>query len=187
MNRKERLGIMRVTGGKKRGALLSVPDTYDIRPTSDKVKQAVFNMLAFSEISGKCLDLFAGSGAMGIEAISRMNLFCDFADTDTKTVSKNVEKCGFCDNCKIYKDDFLNFLKKTNNTYGLVFLDPPYHKGYLQKALFELVNLKLLEKNAIIVTESDFDEEYKIPDEIKIVKEKKYGRIKIKIGVFDPQ
>lgn len=178
---------MRVTGGKKRGTALFVPEDYNIRPTSDKVKQAVFNMLAFSSVYGKCLDLFSGSGAMGIEAISRNDAFCDFVDKDVKTVSKNVEKCGFCDNCKIHKDDFLNFLKKTNNAYGLVFLDPPYHKGYLQKALFELVNLKLLEKNAIIVMESDFDEEYEIPKEIEIVKEKKYGRIKIKIGVFDPQ
>lgn len=186
-NQKERLGIMRVTGGRKRGALLFVPDTDDIRPTSDKVKQAVFNMLAFSEISGNCLDLFAGSGAMGIEAVSRMNLFCDFADIDTKTVLQNVKKCGFEKECAIHREDFSVFLSKTKNTYGLVFLDPPYHKGYIEKALFGLVENKLLAKGATVVAESDFDEEYKIPNEIKIIKEKNYGRIKIKIGVFDPQ
>lgn len=178
---------MRVTGGKKRGTLLFVPDNYDIRPTSDKVKQAIFNMIAFNEFDGFCLDLFAGSGAMGIEAVSRLNLFCDFVDKDTKTVSKNVEKCGFSDNCNINKDDFLSFLKKSKNTYSLVFLDPPYHKGYIEKALFELVKNHLLKDGATIVMESDFDEEYKIPQEIKVTKEKNYGRIKIKIGVYDPQ
>lgn len=178
---------MRVTGGKKRGTQLFVPDTYDIRPTSDKVKQAVFNMIAFLPIFGNCLDLFAGSGAMGIEAISRLDVFCDFSDKDISTVLKNVKKCGFEKECEIHRDDFLNFLGKTKNTYGLVFLDPPYHKGFLQKALFELVRKKLLEKNAVVVMESDFDEEYDIPEEIEIIKEKSYGRIKIKIGVFDPQ
>ena len=86
---------MRVTSGKKRGTLLDVPDGDDIRPTSDKVKQAIFNMLQFMEFEGKCLDLFSGSGAMGIEAISRMELFCDFVDKDTKTVEKNIKKWFF--------------------------------------------------------------------------------------------
>lgn len=177
---------MRVTGGKKRGTLLDVPDSNDIRPTSDKVKQAVFNIIQFMEIGEKCLDLFAGSGAMGIEAISRTGCFCDFVDRDTKAVEKNIKKCGFSDNCVIHRSDFLSFLKKTNEKYSLVFLDPPYHKGYIPQALFQL-SKKNLQDNAIIVMESDFDEEYEIPKSIDIIKEKKYGRIKIKIGVFNPQ
>ena len=82
-----------------------------------------------------------------------------------------------------FKEDFEAFLNKTKNTYSLVFLDPPYHKDFIQKALFIMVKNNLLDKDAIIVMESDFDEEYIIPDEIKVIKEKCYGRIKIRIGV----
>ncbi len=175
---------MKVTSGIKKGTLLKVPDDLSVRPTTDKVKQAIYSMIQFLEPGEQALDLFSGSGAMGIEAVSRYQIKCDFVDKETKTVSENLKKCGFLEYATVYKDDFASFLKKTTKKYSLVFLDPPYHKGYIEASLELLTNRELLCKDALIIMESDGDEQYKIPDCIEVIKEKSYGRIKIKIGVF---
>ena len=175
---------MKVTSGIKRGTLLSTPEDLSIRPTTDKVKQAIFNMIQFMDTGTQALDLFSGSGSRGIEAISRYLIKCDFVDKDTTTAAKNIKKCNFSEYAEIYKDDFSSFLKKTKKKYSLIFLDPPYHKGYIESSLELLLKNSLLKDKAILIMESDSDEEYNIPQNIEIIKEKSYGRIKIRIGVF---
>ncbi len=175
---------MKVTSGTKRGTVLVAPEDLSVRPTTDKVKQAIFSMIQFMPLGEKALDLFSGSGAMGIEAISRYGMNCDFIDKETKIVLQNIKKCGFEKYASVYKEDFSFFLEKASKKYSLVFLDPPYHKGYLEKALELLTKKDLLEKEAVIIMESDNDENYIIPENIEIIKEKSYGRIKIKIGVL---
>lgn len=174
---------MQVNSGKNKGTHLFSSQDTKVRPTTDKVKQAIFNMISFISEKGDVLDLFAGSGAMGIEALSRGFPYCDFSDIDPVWVNKNVEKCKLKDSCSIFKGDYEAFLKKTDRKYSLVFLDPPYHKGYIEKSLFTLCERNLLKENAVIVIETDSDETFKIPEGIEIVKEKCYGRIKICIGV----
>ena len=95
-----------------------------------------------------------------------------------------MEKCRLSYSCNIIKSEFCDFLLKTDKKYSLVFLDPPYHKGYMEKSLYLLCERNLLENDAVVVMESDSDESFKIPDGIEIVKEKCYGRIKILIGVY---
>lgn len=175
---------MKVTSGIKKGTLLKTPDDLSVRPTTDKVKQAIYSMIQFLPLGEQVLDLFSGSGAMGIEAVSRYQIKCDFVDTETKTVLENLKKCEFLDYADVYKEDFSSFLKKADKKYSLVFLDPPYHKGYIDTALELLTKRGLLCEDAIIVMESDGDEQYNIPECIEVIKEKSYGRIKIKIGVF---
>lgn len=177
--------IMKVTSGIKRGTLLSTPEDLSIRPTTDKVKQAIFNMIQFMDVGTQALDLFSGSGSMGIEAISRYLIKCDFVDKDTKTTINNIKKCNFSDYADIYKEDFATFLKKTKKKYSLIFLDPPYHNDYITASLDFLLKNNLLEDNAVLIMESDSDEEYIVPENIEIIKEKSYGRIKIRIGVFN--
>ncbi len=175
---------MKVTSGTKRGTGLFVPEDLSVRPTTDKVKQAIYSMIQFMELGDYALDLFAGSGAMGIEAISRYQIKCDFVDKNTKTVAANLKKCDFLKYATVNETDFSAFLKTTDKKYSLVFLDPPYHKGYISEALTLLSERKLLSDEAVLILESDNDEEYDIPKNIEIIKEKGYGRIKIKIGVF---
>ena len=175
---------MQVNSGKNKGTRLFSSPELSVRPTTDKVKQAIFNMISFLVSEGNVLDLFAGSGALGIEALSRGFSWCDFCDSDPVWVKKNVEKCRLSDCCSIIKSDFCDFLLKTDKKYSLVFLDPPYHKGYMEKSLNILCEKDLLKEDAVVVIESDSDESFKIPDEIEIVKEKCYGRIKILIGVY---
>lgn len=178
---------MQVNSGKNKGTHLFSSPTPSVRPTTDKVKQAIFNIISFMTEDGNVLDLFAGSGAMGIEALSRGFLHCDFCDLNPEWVIKNIQKCRLEGNSRTYKGDYEAFLSKVSKEekkYSLVFLDPPYHKGYAENALFRLCEKKLLAENAVIVIETDFDESLKIPREIKIAKEKFYGRIKICIGVY---
>lgn len=175
---------MQVNSGKNKGTHLFSSFEITVRPTTDKVKQAIFNMISFLTSDGNVLDLFAGSGALGIEALSRGFSWCDFCDYDPVWVNKNVEKCRLSDSCNIVKSDYKEFLLKTDRKYSLVFLDPPYHKGYMEKSLLILCERGLLEKEAVIVMESDSNETFEIPKGIEIVKEKCYGRIKILIGVY---
>lgn len=177
---------MQVNSGKNKGTHLFSSPEPDVRPTTDKVKQAIFNIISFMISDGSVLDLFAGSGAMGIEALSRGFKECDFCDLNPVWIEKNVKKCRLEDKSRIVKSDFETFLQKVgteSKKYSLVFLDPPYHKGYVEKALFSLCEKKLLAENAVLVMETDSDESFKIPREIEIAKEKRYGRIKICIGV----
>ena len=178
---------MQVNSGKNKGTHLFSSQELSVRPTTDKVKQAIFNIISFMVRAGSVLDLFAGSGALGIEALSRGFEWCDFCDIDPAWVNKNVEKCRLKDSCSVNKCDYETFLlniAKKDKKYSLVFLDPPYHKGYVEKSLFILCEKNLLSDGAVIVIESDSDENYKIPDGIEIAKEKCYGRIKICIGVY---
>ena len=175
---------MQVNSGKNKGTHLFSSTDEAVRPTTDKVKQAIFNIISFMVTDGNVLDLFAGSGALGIEALSRGFQYCDFSDIEPVWVNKNIEKCRLKDKCSIHKGDFEAFLSKADRQYALVFLDPPYHKGYVEKSLSVLCERNLLTDGAVIVIETDSDEAYKIPDGIEIVKEKCYGRIKICIGVY---
>lgn len=174
---------MRVIAGEKRGTLLFSPPGRDIRPTYDRVRESVFGKLQF-EIPGKIiLDLFAGSGAMGIEALSRGAAFVYFVDRDEsaiKTVRANVEKTKYEEKCKIIKNDYTSIVKlfKNDEKFDIVFIDPPYASGYYEKTLLLLDESGLLNDNAILVLESDeaFAKELKNYTQKQI---KKYGKATI--------
>ena len=122
---------MRVVAGKARGIRLSVPKGIDIRPTSDRAKEAVFNSLhSRSAIEGaEVLDLFAGTGALGIEALSRGAKKATFVDKSSESlelVKENLKKSGFEKKAEIVKEDSLNWLQKSSKSPDLVLLDPPY-------------------------------------------------------------
>jgi 16S rRNA (guanine(966)-N(2))-methyltransferase RsmD len=170
---------LRVTSGIKKGAGLYCAAGSAVRPTTDKVKQSIFNIIQFSVAGKKVLDLFAGSGALGIESLSRNSDFCVFVDTDVETVKKNVNKLGFSEKCEIAKKDYLSFLNTARYQFSLVFLDPPYNKGYINTVLEKLNEKNLLLDSAIIAAECDSSEEVKIPECYDVRKTVTYGRVKI--------
>ncbi|MBO5408299.1 MAG: 16S rRNA (guanine(966)-N(2))-methyltransferase RsmD [Clostridia bacterium] len=176
---------MKVTSGIRKGALLQTAEDLSVRPTTDKVKQAIFNMIQF-EIPGRtALDLFAGSGALGIEALSRGARHCTFVDIQPGIVKKNIEKLRFAELSRIVRTDYLSFLEQCDTAFDLVFLDPPYQKGMLSKALEALVQRNLLLPGSLIVWEYDTGEEISVPEEIRIIKERNFGRVQIRIGAFE--
>lgn len=177
---------MRVISGSKRGATLFCPETDEIRPTTDRVKENIFNLIQFESSGRRVLDLFAGSGAMGIEALSRGAEFCIFADKSKiacEAVKKNIKKTSMEDKSRIVSEDFESFLSSLNDKFGLVFLDPPYHMGYIEKAIKKLISRNLLAKDAVIVAETDGDEEPGEFSGLCVKTVRTYGRVKITVYI----
>ncbi len=176
---------MKVTSGIRKGALLAASKDLSVRPTTDKVKQAVFNMIQFEISDRLVLDLFAGSGAMGIEALSRGAKHCTFVDIQPEIAKKNIEKVRFQDCSTVVKSDFQAYLSRCTEQFNLVFLDPPYDKGMLEVALAALVKNNLLLPDSLLVWECDAAEQIQTPENIRILKERTFGRVQVRIGALE--
>lgn len=174
---------MRVITGTARGRKLETLEGLDVRPTIDRVKEAMFSAIHFEIEGSKVLDLFAGSGQLGIEAVSRGAMSCTFVDaslSSLKVVRKNIATVGFEEQSSVYQGDFKTFLKTTRSKFNIVFLDPPYSKGIIPEAL-ELLQDKLYD-DAKIVCEHELDAE--LPEavgKIRMKKQYKYGKTKVTI------
>jgi len=147
---------MRVISGSARGRKLKEPVGNKIRPTSDKVKESVFNIIQFDVEGRNVLDLFAGSGQYGIEALSRGAKSVTFVDTATesvKLIKENLKICGFSDSAFVYARDAIRFLDG-DETYDLIFIDPPYDSLLADRAVRKIVEFDKLNNNGIIICES---------------------------------
>lgn len=174
---------MRVITGKARGRRLQTLDGTDVRPTTDNVKEAVFSIIQFSVEGRKFLDAFAGSGQMGIEALSRgaeRVFFLDRKKEAVNVIKNNLKTTELSDFATVLNTDTLSFLASTNERFDIVFLDPPYGTGILQSALEKIV--RVMNKNGMIICEHPTDEE--LPEQIEdfiLKKNYKYGKIIITI------
>lgn len=156
---------MRIVTGKVKGLKLKAPKGFSTRPTSDRVKESVFNvlngMINFSEVDS-VLDVFAGTGSLGLEALSRgasSATFIDFATTEI--ISENVRRAKFENVTKILRGDFDKMLRKISQQqlkFDLIFIDPPYKKSLAETALELISELNLLNDNGLIVVEHGADE-----------------------------
>lgn len=173
---------MRIVGGEYRSRLIAMPKGVEMRPTQDKVRQAVFNVLG--DISGrKALDLFAGSGAFGIEALSRGARYATFVDNNLRcaeTIKDNLESLNIkgskYDIIRTNAISVLSRLAKEEEKYDLIFLDPPYYKGLAKKCLINIDSCDILSPIGIIVAEH-FRKDG-LPQDLKAIvldKQKKYG------------
>lgn len=149
---------MRVISGERRGKKLLAPEGTATRPTADRVKEAIFDIIQFRVAGRHALDLFAGSGQLGIEALSRGAYSCVFCETDRRAaeiIRKNLDACGFSERAEIICGDGVSALSKMGkNRFDIVFLDPPYGSDLLEKALFKICSLDLLKENGIIICET---------------------------------
>lgn len=170
---------MRVISGKYRGKKLISPINDNVRPTTDKVKECVFNMLQFDIVGSNFLDLFSGSGAIGIEAISRGAEFVTMVDNSKdslKVIKHNLSNIE--GNFEILEKDYESAIKFTNKKYDIVYLDPPYVFNNIDKMLDLLHTNNVLNLNAIIIYESLYESNKKANNENYILqKSKKYGTI----------
>ena len=177
-------GRMRVISGSARGTKLASIESKNTRPTLDRVKESLFNILN-NDINGDSvvLDLFAGSGAIGIEFLSRgakKAVFVDCSREAVEMIKKNLEKTHLYEKAEIINDDYINALKKQKLKFTHIYLDPPYKKDFVIKALNIIEENKLLEKDGVIIIETDDPEEEKIIEDniinYKICDTRKYGR-----------
>ena len=156
---------MRVIAGTARSRRLEALPGLDTRPTTDRVKESIFNVIQFDIEGRRVLDLFAGTGQLGVEALSRGAAFCDFVDSAPAALEvarKNVKACGFEGRAACHGRDFAAFLSRAGEKYGLVFLDPPYASGSLERALDMIAAIDIVVENGIIVCESPAD--HTLPD-----------------------
>ena len=173
---------MRVITGSARGRRLeTLPGEDIVRPTTGKVKEAMFSILQFQLPGRKILDLFAGCGQLGIEALSRGAESATFVDSSRysfEVIKRNLTACGFFSSAKVLQMDALQFLNSKNEKYDIVLLDPPYRAGLAQQALPLLP--ALMNDGGVILCETALEEE--LPAEIgtfAIDREYRYGKIKL--------
>lgn len=162
---------MRVISGNAKGIKLNTLEGINTRPTLDRVKEALFNIIQFDIKDTNILDLFSGSGSLGIEALSRgakQVVFCDNALNSIKILQKNIKKTKFEDRAKIINKDYIKALEELENKFDIIFLDPPYKTNYSLKALSKILELNLLTKNGTIIIETNEKEK---EDEIKKILE----------------
>ncbi|MBR3268767.1 MAG: 16S rRNA (guanine(966)-N(2))-methyltransferase RsmD [Oscillospiraceae bacterium] len=174
---------MRVITGTARGRKLLAPPGTDTRPTTDKVKEAVCSALQFDFPGAVILDLFAGSGQMAIEALSRGAAKAVLTDADERAVRcirQNIAGCGLSERAEVLRSDAFSYLQRCTAAFDIAFLDPPYGKNILQQILPVLA--EKMQRTGIIVCEHE--PECKLPDRIQnfyLQKQKKYGKIMISI------
>ncbi len=173
---------MRVIAGSVKGARLQSPPGGALRPTSDRTKQILFDTL-FSYASlqnSSILDLFAGSGSLGIEALSRGARNAVFVDSSRKALQflrKNLEKTHFTKQSRIFNADAVAFLmkKRDNHGFDFVFADPPYEQGFAQKVVTEAGCTELLRLGGLLVLEESFRTSFELPESLALINEKKCG------------
>lgn len=177
---------MRIISGKARGTKLYTLEGENTRPTLDRVKESVFSIIQ-SEIEGaQILDLFAGSGAIGLEFLSRgaqKAVLCDKSKEAVNIIKKNIEKTHMEQETQVFNTDFENCLERLKNEqFDIIYVDPPYETNYILKSLEKIIKLNIAKEECLIIIETD--DEQRIEKEIKnidveIVDKRKYGRATI--------
>ncbi len=173
---------MRVISGLARGTKLICPDDFSVRPTHDRVREALFSMLTGRTQDAAVLDLFAGSGALGIEALSRGAKHATFVDVSKQSlaaVESNVNKTRFTEKATLVNLDFKSFLQQTDKTFDLIFLDPPYQADFLLPALQLIKERTLLAEGGMIFCEMEGTPPEEIASLYEVYRNKKYGRAQI--------
>lgn len=169
---------MRIIGGEYRSRILADIQGDNVRPTSDRAREALFNILGLRVRGARVLDLFAGSGALGLESLSRgakEATFNDLSKDSVAIVKKNIAALKAEDRARVYQTDFSAFLNAVKDPFDLIFIDPPYRFDYGEKALQTIAEKGLLTENGIAVYERDrpFAGEIALLDKYD---ERKYGK-----------
>ena len=171
---------MRVISGTARGIRLKTPEGLKTRPTSDRVKEAIFSVIQFEVEGSRFLDLFAGSGQMGIEALSRGAVSAVFVDgrrEACKLVQDNLKTTKLERNAQVVQSDYLSYLERCRQTFDIIFLDPPYAEEYLENSLKKISEIDILSSRGIIICERPADKllDLEIPG-LQRGKDYRYGK-----------
>ena len=176
---------MRVITGKARGVQLKTPDGLKTRPTTDRVKEALFSIIHFDLPGAEVLDLFGGTGQLGIEAISRgakRAVFVDSGDAACKLIRENLKRARMEQEGRVVRSDYLEYLGKCREQYDIIFLDPPYAEVFLENALKRITEIDILRSGGIIVAERPLGKE--LPwefDGYTRSRDYKYGKVLLTI------
>lgn len=171
---------MRVISGKARGVVLKTPVGMATRPTADRVKEALFSIIQFDLPGARILDLFGGTGQLGIEALSRgaaSAVFVDQREDACRMIQENLRRTKLIQHGKVIRSDYLAYLKNTQEKFNIVLLDPPYAEYFLENALNLITEIDILQSGGIIVTERPLGKELPLNFQGYIrSKDYKYGK-----------
>ncbi len=184
---------MRIVGGRFKGRMIAAPEgdggIARLRPSSDRLREAVFNLLAhggYPDLNGaRVLDLFAGTGAMGLEALSRGAARVQFVDEGAEAralLRRNIEAFDVIGETKIYRRDATRLGPNRSGGFGFLFLDPPYHKGLGDDAVLSALDGGWLAPGAVIIHETHTDETPATEKRLSTVDERRYGKCKVTIS-----
>ena len=168
--------------GSARGTKLICPEGLAVRPTHDRVKEALFSMLTGRISGASILDLFTGTGALSIEALSRgaeNAVLVDSSDRSLSTARANLEKTHLLDKARLIKSDYLLFLQNADEQFDLILLDPPYQGEYLKNALALIAERKLLAPDGLIYCETEGEPPKEVTHLFEVLRDKKYGRARV--------
>ena len=153
---------MRVITGKARGIQLKTPDGMVTRPTADRVKEALFSIIQFEIPGARVLDLFGGTGQLGIEALSRgakSAVFVDAGEPACKLIRENLKRTRMEGEGRVIRSDYIDYLSRCREQFDIIFLDPPYAEVFLENALKRITEIDILQSNGIIVAERPLGKE----------------------------
>ena len=171
---------MRVISGKAKGVVLKTPEGMQTRPTADRVKEALFSILQFDLPGTKVLDLFGGTGQLGIEAISRgakSAVFVDAGDAPCRLIKENLRRAKMEGESRVIRADYLQFLSQCRENFDIIFLDPPYAEVFLENAIKKISEIDILQSGGIIVAERPVEKTLNLEiDGFSRSKDYKYGK-----------
>jgi 16S rRNA (guanine(966)-N(2))-methyltransferase RsmD len=176
---------MRVITGRARGIVLKTPDGMATRPTADRVKEALFNIIQFDIPAARVLDLFGGTGQLGIEALSRdakSAVFVDEREDACRLIKENLRRTKMEQFARVIRSDYMAYLKTCRDKFDIILLDPPYAEVFLENSLKMITEIDILQSGGIIVTERPIGKELPWNFEgFERSRDYKYGRTLITI------
>ncbi len=182
---------MRVISGSARGLKLKAPDGLDTRPTIDRIKESLFNIIANDLYDIDFLDIYSGSGGIGIEALSRgakCAVFVDFSKESIDVIENNIKAARFAEKACVMKSDVFDAILKLGHQkrkFDIIFMDPPYKKGLVEKSLSAIFNADILTKDGFIIAEQAAEEPDINVDGFYVFRVKKYNKIKMSFIEYD--
>lgn len=153
---------MRVITGSARGIQLKTPDGMTTRPTTDRVKEAMFSIIQFEIPGAAVLDLFGGTGQLGIEALSRgakNAVFVDAGEPACRLIKENLKRTRLENQASVIRSDYLTYLDRSKEQFDIVLLDPPYAEVFLESAIKKITEIDILRQGGIIVAERPLGKE----------------------------
>ena len=176
-----RVEMMRITGGEFRGRKIKTLEGMSTRPISEMARKALFDLIGPRVIGSDFLDLFAGTGSVGIEALSRnagSAVFVENAGKAVQVIEHNLKTLGIEDKSSVFRNDvlsWLNIASERGNEFDIIFIGPPYFKGYADRALDSLAKKSVMKKGGVIFVQRHKKEKVIIPDGLALADERKYG------------
>ena len=174
-------GFTRIISGIWKGKKISFELSENLRPTPDRAKEMLFNWLGQNLKDQRCLDLFSGTGSLGLECLSRKAAFVTFVEKDSiklNAIKKITEELDSSEKCGFYVEDCFDWLKREDinkSAYDLIFVDPPFKQGYIDEILNKILEAKLLDLKGKIYFEFEKSLEINLPNNIKEIRKKSLG------------